>query len=165
MSRFIMELRNVLSNHERKYLIKESNKIILSQKTLENMYQGEYPCDQTPSHLHRMDNFSDIHQKILGRVIKETGREFGICRSWVNKLTNKNSPILHMHTHEGSDLSLVYYAKKVPFIHKGTVFKKEGVIESSQNNAILFPSFMEHAVPNIDFPLDRYTLVMELVHV
>tara|TARA_B100000085_G_C18264207_1_gene399289 strand:+ start:54 stop:554 length:501 start_codon:yes stop_codon:yes gene_type:complete len=164
MSQSIIKLKNVLSDDERRHLIKESKKFLISKKTLDELFQKDHPCDQTTSSLHRFKNFDQVHYKILERIIKETGQKFVICGSWVNKLTNKNSSISYWHTHNNSHLSVVYYARKVPFIHKGTLFEKEGLIECSQNSAIVFPSDMKHTVPNNYFPLDRYTLALELLY-
>ena len=163
MSQFIIKLENVLSNDERTYLLKESKKLLMSKKTLDELFEKDHPCDQTTSSLHRFQNFDHIHQKILGRVIKETRQNFAIRGSWVNKITYKNSSSSYMHTHE-SDLSVVYYVRKIPFFHKGTIFENEGLIECSQNSAIVFPSNMKHTASNVYFPLDRYTLVLELLH-
>jgi len=162
MSRSIIKIKNVLSNDQRKYLIKESEKLLVTREELHNSFDGDYPCDQTNADLHTIENLKEIHAKILGQIIKEIKHECVISKSWVNKYTNKKSNNTYMHTHN-SHLSIVYYARKIPLIHKGTLFEKEGIVKCSQNSAIIFPSNMKHTASNFYLPISRYTLAMDLL--
>ena len=162
MSRSIIKIKNVLSNDQRKYLIKESEKLLFTKEELDNLYNANFPCDQTNATLHEVENLKEIHAKILEQIIKEIVKKCVISKSWVNRFTNKNSTNPYMHTHN-SHLSVVYYARKIPLIHKGTLFEKEGFIKCSQNSAIIFPSDMKHTASDFHLPINRYTLAMDLL--
>ena len=161
MSRSIIKIKNVLSNDQRKYLIKESEKLLFTKEEWDNLYNSDFPCDQTDATLHKVENLKEIHAKILEKIIKEIGKKCVIKKSWVNRFTNKHSPS-YMHTHN-AHLSVVYYARKIPLIHEGTLFEKKGLIKCSQNSAIIFPSNMKHTAPDFHLPIKRYTLAMDLL--
>ena len=161
-------INNVLTNKERKWLIKSCQPYLI--------YWGpSYPGTQTENILFTYPQFKDIHYKILSKI---PTLNLKIKTSWINRTQGKKEDV-RWHTHQ-CDYTLVYYMQTLPFFNSGTLFKGDvvssllsngelGVSDTfmrvKQNSLIVFPGNLKHATPSYPFPFfNRYSLAMELMN-
>ena len=156
-------VKNILTNKERKQLIKYSKPLLLTGEQL-NLRKGplEYPpSKQTLANLHKNDKFKPVIRKLLHRIAIEMGPglELVTDKIWVNWNSGKKEEQC-WHTHV-SEYALVYYIRTVPFFNSGTQFKHK-FVRAPQNSLMIFSGDMEHTVPSYPFYFGRYTLSMEI---
>tara|TARA_B100000214_G_scaffold172414_1_gene123983 strand:+ start:216 stop:746 length:531 start_codon:yes stop_codon:yes gene_type:complete len=164
-------IKNVLSNKERKKLIKDCQPLLKTSGEISNYYNKHlgqrYAGRQTPSNLHEDPKFLKPIVTMMTRIHKETGRNFVVRKSWIN-WTNGSKKEMMWHDHlrtipRGGGYTMVYYIKiPVPFFSNGTLFKEEGFITAPQNSILIFPPHLEHTAPTSPFRLDRYTMSLDL---
>ena len=82
------KIHNVLSNDERKKLIKDVQPFLRDSKQIniqENNSSMEkyYPGKQSSADLHLSTEFVPVMKKILDKIKKEIKLDLEICRSWV----------------------------------------------------------------------------------
>ena len=155
-------IKNVLSNKERKKLIKDC------QPLLED-FGERFPGKQTRPYIHKDPRFFEPMVTMMKRIHQETGKNFIIKKSWIN-YTNGSKKDKDWHDHldvvdRGAGYIMVYYIKiPLPFFSNGTLFREEGFIKAPQNSILIFPPHLKHATPTSPFRLDRYTMSMDLLN-
>ena len=149
----IIKIKNVLTNRERKDLIK------FSQLHLKDLGRG-FPGKQTLGNLPTYPQFVPAFEHMVNLIIKKLKvPQLQIIKSWINCLDGKDTL---MHNHVPFDYSVVYYIKTFPFLNSGTFFKNYGLVRCPQNSLIVFPSYLDHSNPSYRLGLTRYTLAMDL---
>ena len=148
------KFHNVLSNQERKKLIKDC------QPLLQDLGE-EYPGKQTKCGLHLHPDFLSPIKDMVRIIFKETGLDLVVAdMAWIN-WTNGSKKDVAWHTHE-CDYALVYYIKTpLPFFSNGTLFE-DGFVRAPQNSMIIFPAHLIHTAPSSPFRFDRYTMAINL---
>ena len=161
------KIHNVLSNDERKKLIKDVQPFLMTSEQLQSNYNHtyDYPGKQTDSVLHLRPEFSSTIKKILDKVIEEIGMDLQVYQSWV-KWSNGRENQMNWHEHlelnQGISFAAVYYIKTIPFFSSGTLFK-DGFVRAPQNSMIIFPAHLLHTTPKNLFPfIDRYVMGLNL---
>tara|TARA_B100001094_G_C17678063_1_gene552035 strand:- start:43 stop:570 length:528 start_codon:yes stop_codon:yes gene_type:complete len=158
-------IKNVLTNKERKKLLKDCKPFLHTADQLKYMYNKEakYAGKQTKSMLHENQIIMKPMISIMKRLYEETGRNFVIRRSWINWTNgSKSQELWHTHGKEFGDWIAVYYIKTpLPFFSNGTLFR-EKFVKAPQNSLLLFPNHLEHTAPTSPFRLDRYTMGIDL---
>ena len=163
------KIHNVLSNDERKKLIKDVQPFLRDSKQIniqENNSSMEkyFPGKQSHSVLHLNIEFVPVMKKILDKIKKEIKLDLEICRSWVlwSNGREDQSQWHHHYVYEDVSFSSVYYLKTLPFFSNGTLFE-DGMVRAPQNSMIIFPAHLMHTTPK--YPLlfiDRYVMSMNL---
>ena len=105
-------IKNILTDNERKKLIKDCQPYLLD-------LGKEFPGRQTEKFIYDIPCFKDPIDKMgkaIGTVIK---KDLILRRSWIN-WTNGNAKDIAWHNHPDSDISAVYYMTKYTC---GTQFK------------------------------------------
>ena len=161
----LIRIDNILSNEERKLMIKESKPLFLTGEQLNEYYGPKaYPSgDQTHPHLHEYPAFITPIRNMLLRIQTETGMTFMTNKAWVNRNIGKRKEEC-WHNHEKAPYVCVYYMKTIPFINSGTRFRKK-FVRSPQNSLIIFPGQIEHTVPTYPHLFNwtrRYSFSMNL---
>ena len=160
------KIYNVLSNRERKKIIKDVKPLLMDSEQLQRNYNHsyDYPGKQTDSQLHLRPQFSSAIKKILDKVIKETGIDLLVYQSWV-KWSNGREDQMNWHSHyplQPVSFASVYYLKTLPFFSNGTLFE-DGFVQVPQNSMIIFPAHLLHTTPKYPFPfIDRYVMSIDL---
>ena len=160
------KIHNVLSNYERKKLIKEVQPFLMTREELNIRYNNSnfYPGKQTEDSLHLTPEFASVMKKILDKIKKEIKLNLEIRRSWIN-WSNGRKDQMNWHHHyifKDTSFAAVYYLKTLPFFSNGTLFR-EKFVRSPQNSMIIFPSHILHTTPTNPFPfIDRYVMSMDL---
>ena len=160
------KIYNVLSNRERKKIIKDVKPLLMDSEQLQRNYNHsyDYPGKQTDSQLHLRPQFSSAIKKILDKVIKETGIDLLVYQSWV-KWSNGREDQMNWHSHyplQPVSFASVYYLKTLPFFSNGTLFE-DGFVQVPQNSMIIFPAHLLHTTPKYPFPfVDRYVMSIDL---
>ena len=160
------KIYNVLSNRERKKIIKDVKPLLMDSEQLQRNYNHsyDYPGKQTDSQLHLRPQFSSAIKKILDKVIKETGIDLLVYQSWV-KWSNGREDQMNWHSHyplQPVSFASVYYLKTLPFFSNGTLFE-DGFVQVPQNSMIIFPAHLLHTTPKYPFPfIDRYVMSINL---
>tara|TARA_B100000131_G_C17730894_1_gene456821 strand:+ start:52 stop:558 length:507 start_codon:yes stop_codon:yes gene_type:complete len=160
------KIHNVLSNQERKKIIKDVKPLLMDSEQLQRNYNHsyDYPGKQTDSQLHLRPQFSSAIKKILDKVIKETGIDLLVYQSWV-KWSNGREDQMNWHSHyplQPVSFASVYYLKTLPFFSNGTLFE-DGFVQVPQNSMIIFPAHLLHTTPKYPFPfIDRYVMSINL---
>jgi hypothetical protein len=155
----IIVIENILHKSERVDLINKSKKMLIDGEELRKKYSLLfYPGKQTDPNLHLLEEFKIFHKKILRKIKEKSDLDFQIKKSWVN-FSNGSDVCWHDHN---CNYALVYYAKTIPFINNGTIFKDNIKVNVKQNSMLLFPGSLVHSAPKFKIPFDRYTLAMEL---
>ena len=155
------KIHNVLSNQERKKLIKDVKPFLMDSEQLGKYYNTSrsFPGKQTISNLHQQSQFVSVIKKIEDIIKKEINLDLEVTKSWV-KYSNSDTQ-LNWHTHHCAYAS-VYYLKTLPFFSNGTLFE-DGFIRAPQNSMIIFPAHLVHTTPKNLFPfIDRYVMSMDL---
>ena len=148
-------IHNVLSNKDRKKLIKDC------QPLLQDLGEG-FPGKQTQCNLHLHPDFLSPIKDMIRIIVKETGLDLVVAdMAWIN-WTNGSKKDIAWHRHPDVDYALVYYIKTpIPFFSNGTVFK-DGLVRAPQNSMIIFPAHLLHTAPSSPFRFDRYTMAINL---
>jgi hypothetical protein len=160
------KIHNVLSNKERKKLIKDIQPFLMSMEQQNIRYNNNkfYPGKQTEDLLHLKPEFASVMKKILDKIKKEIKFNLEIRRSWV-KWSNGGEDQMNWHNHylyEDVSFVAVYYLKTIPFFSSGTLFK-DGFVRVPQNSMIIFPAHILHTTPKHPFPfIDRYVMSIDL---
>ena len=160
------KIYNVLSNQERKKIIKDVKPFLMTSEQLQSNYNHsyDYPGKQTDSQLHLKPQFSSAIKKILDKVIEEIGMDLQVYQSWV-KWSNGREDQMNWHSHyplQPVSFAAVYYLKTLPFFSNGTLFE-DGFVQVPQNSMIIFPAHLMHSTPKYPFPfIDRYVLSINL---
>tara|TARA_B100000287_G_scaffold49320_1_gene43689 strand:- start:293 stop:781 length:489 start_codon:yes stop_codon:yes gene_type:complete len=153
-------IKNILSNEERKKVIKDVQPYFLDWQ---EVIGYDLPGRQTASNLHKKPEFVFPIKKIVERVEKEMGLYLKVSKSWV-KWSNgrENQMNWHNHIEENTTYTSVYYLKTLPFFSSGTLFE-DGFVRLPQNSMIIFPPDLPHTTPKHPFPfIDRYVMVINL---
>ena len=159
------KIHNVLSNQERKKLIKDIQPFLMDGEQLGKYYNNPdgYPGKQTISHLHQQPEFFSVIKKIEDIIKKEIDLDLKVEKSWI-KYSNSNTQ-LNWHSHYPSHpvwAVAVYYIKTLPFFNSGTLFE-DGFVRAPQNSMIIFPAHLLHTTPKYPFPfVDRYVMSIDL---
>ena len=92
------KIHNVLSNQERKKIIKDVKPFLMTSEQLQSNYNHsyDYPGKQTDSVLHLRPEFSSTIKKILDKVIEEIGMDLQVYQSWV-KWSNGREDQMNWH--------------------------------------------------------------------
>jgi len=157
----IYKIHNVLSNRERKKIIKDVQPFLMNREQMNIRCNNNrfYPGKQTDAQLHLKPDFASVIKKIEDIIKKEINLDLEVTKSWV-KYSNSDTQ-LNWHTHHCAYAS-VYYLKTLPFFSNGTLFE-DGFIRAPQNSMIIFPAHLVHTTPKNLFPfIDRYVMSMDL---
>ena len=153
-------IKNILTDNERKKLIKDCQPYLLDGKQLGKKYGGDYPGKQTKEFIYDIPCFKDPIDKMgkaIGNVIK---KDLVLRRAWIN-WTNGNSKDINWHNHPNADISAVYY---MTIYNCGTQFK-DSFVKAELNSLLVFPSDLLHTAPASPFKYDRYdryTLALDI---
>ena len=160
------KIHNVLSNDERKKLIKDVQPFLMDREQMNIHYNNTdfYPGKQTDDLLHLKPEFTSLIKKIIDKIKKEIKLDLEVRRSWV-KWSNGREDQMNWHHHyryEDVSFAAVYYLKTLPFFSNGTLFE-DGMVRAPQNSMIIFPAHILHTTPNNPFHfIDRYVMSMDL---
>ena len=156
------KIHNVLSNQERKKIIKDIQPLLMDGEQVGKYYNTSrsFPGKQTISNLHQQSQFVSVIKKIEDIIKKEINLDLEVTKSWV-KYSNSDTQ-LNWHIHH-CDYASVYYIKTpLPFFSNGTLFE-DGFVQVPQNSMIIFPAHLMHSTPKYPFPfIDRYVLSINL---
>ena len=159
------KIHNVLSNQERKKLIKDIQPFLMDGEQLGKYYNTSlsFPGKQTIADLHQQPEFFSVIKKIEDIIKKEIDLDLKVEKSWI-KYSNSNTQ-LNWHSHYPQDnvsFASVYYLQTLPFVGNGTLFE-DGFIRAPQNSMIIYSSTVLHATPKYPFPfIDRYVMSIDL---
>ena len=159
------KIHNVLSNKERKKLIKDVQPFLMDGEQLGKYYNtsDSFPGKQTISHLHQQPEFFSVVKKIEDIIKKEIDLDLKVEKSWV-KCSNSDTQ-LNWHSHYPNDnvsFASAYYLQTLPFVGNGTLFE-DGFVRAPQNSMIIFPAHLVHTTPKNLFPfIDRYVMSLNL---
>ena len=150
------QFNNVLSNKQRKLLIKTC-------KPLVRKLSPSHPALQTNAYALFQNKDISFFYDILGNIIRENlNLNFKFTESWFNEDSGLKKDIC-WHTHPEPHYTCVYYAQTIPFFSSGTLFK-EKFVRSKQNSLLIFPGSILHGTPSYPFHLiKRYTLVTDMI--
>ena len=153
-------IENILTNKERKKLIKDVQPLLLSGKEMQKLSPGlEYkPGKRTFANIQFHPDFRVVQQCIVDKINEYTGLNVGVHKSWIFLTKGKDK---FWHTHPAADWAAVYYIRTLPFFNNGTLFRS-GLVKAPQNSVIIFPSHLEHTAPTFPFRFNRYTWGMDL---
>ena len=160
------KIHNILSNEERKKLIKDVQPFLMDREQMNIHYNNTdfYPGKQTDDLLHLKPEFTSLMKKIIDKIKKEIKLDLEVRRSWV-KWSNGREDQMNWHHHyiyEDVSFAAVYYLKTLPFFSNGTLFE-DGLVRVPQNSMIIFPAHILHTTPNNPFHfIDRYVMSMDL---
>ena len=162
----IYKIHNVLSNRERKKIIKDVQPFLMNNEQMNMHYNNSkfYPGKQTVPQLHLTAEFGTVMKKILDKIKKEIKLNLEIRRSWVNWSNGREDQVNwhHHYLYKDSSFAAVYYLKTLPFFSNGTLFE-DGFVRVPQNSMIIFPAHILHTTPKNPFPfIDRYTMGIDL---
>jgi len=160
------KIHNILSNEERKKLIKDVQPFLMDREQMNIHYNNTafYPGKQTDDLLHLKPEFTSLMKKIIDKIKKEIKLDLEVRRSWV-KWSNGREDQMNWHHHyiyEDVSFAAVYYLKTLPFFSNGTLFE-DGLVRVPQNSMIIFPAHILHTTPKNPFHfIDRYVMSMDL---
>ena len=156
-------VKNVLTNKERKKLIKDCEPYLLSGKELSKKYGIDitFPAKQTQEQIYNIPCFTDPINKILLASANTLRQSLVLKRVWINCTSGKKEDVL-WHNHIPMEWSCVYYMKTLPFVDSGTLFK-DGFMRAPQNSLLLFPANLYHRPPTSPFRFKRYSMALDLV--
>ena len=155
-------IKNILTDKERKKLIKDVQPLLLSGEEMQKLLPGiEYkPGKRTFADIQLHPDFKIVQQRVVDKINKYTKLNVGVCKSWIFLTRGKDK---FWHTHPDADWAAVYYIRTFPFFNNGTLFR-HGLFEAPQNSIIIFPSHLEHTAPTFPFRINRYTWGMDLIN-
>ena len=159
------KIYNVLSNQERKKIIKDIQPFLMDGESLGKYYNtsDSFPGKQTISNLHQQSEFVSVIKKIEDIIKKEINLDLEVTKSWV-KYSNSDTPLSWHSQYPQDNVSFasVYYLKTLPFFSNGTLFE-DGFVRAPQNSMIIFPAHLLHTTPKYWFPfVDRYVMSLNL---
>ena len=163
-------IKNVLTNDERKKLLKDIQPLLvdgtkLAMATLgANYYEHpllRFPGKQTYDTLHLHPKCIPILNYMVELVNKEMGKNLMLIKAWANWTNGKKKDMgWHDHRNDG-EYAAVYYMKTFPLFSNGTLFR-DGLVKAPQNSMLVFPAELEHTAPSSPLRFGRYTLAMNL---
>ena len=156
------KIHNVLSNQERKKIIKDIQPLLMDGEQVGKYYNTSrsFPGKQTISNLHQQPQFVSVIKKIEDIIKKEINLDLEVTKSWVKY--SKSDTQLNWHTHQCANASVYYIKIPLPFFSNGTLFK-DGFVRAPQNSMIIFPAHLLHTTPTNPFPfIDRYVMSIDL---
>ena len=155
-------IKNILTDKERKKLIKDVQPLLLSGEEMQKLLHGiEYkPGKRTFADIQLHPDFKIVQQRVVDKINKYTKLNVGVCKSCIFLTRGKD---IFWHTHPDADWAAVYYIRTFPFFNNGTLFR-HGLFEAPQNSIIIFPSHLEHTAPTFPFRINRYTWGMDLIN-
>ena len=166
-------VKNILTNKERKDLIKYSKPLLVDGEEMNRQVDipgGQHfskdvtyfpPSKQTWSiSLDAHPQFKPIVKKIFTKAVQDLKYNVYMAKFWVNWNNGKKNQQL-WHHHDETDYAVVYYMRTFPFLNNGTCFK-DGFVKAPQNSLIIFSAEQLHSVPAYPIPFHRYTLAMNL---
>ena len=145
----ICSLKNVLQKEKRKQLIENSQSLFTQTNNT-----------QTPPILQLHYKFVPILQDLLHVINDRTKLNLEMMTAWMLKTKGEEGG-WHNHSRDGADYSMIYYIKS-PLFFTGTLFK-HGIVKSSQNSILLFPSHLDHMTPPHPFGIERYVLSADFI--
>ena len=156
----MITVENILTNKERRELIKYSKPYLVSSPYGET----QIPDKQTyPINVDAQKEFRPILSKIVVRICAELKQDVQMDKVWINCNTGKK---LYWHNHSDTNIAAVYYMRTLPFLKMGTSFKlksgKDLLTRGSQNSLLIFQGNLFHSVPLYPIPFRRYTMAMNL---
>ena len=156
-------IKNVLTNNERKKLIKDCQSYLLDANQLKKEFGDEdYPGKQTEANLQNIPCFKDPIDKIVFKIANVLKQHLVLQKAWIN-CTNGKKKDISWHNHSHVPLTAVYYMKIFPLFSNGTLFK-DGFIKTSQNSILVTPGYLNHTAPSSPLRFDRYTLALDLAY-
>ena len=107
------KIHNILSNDERKKLIKDVQPFLMDREQMNIHYNNTdfYPGKQTDDLLHLKPEFTSLIKKIIDKIKKEIKLDLEVRRSWV-KWSNGREDQMNWHHHyryEDVSFAAVYY--------------------------------------------------------
>ena len=158
-------VKNVLTNKERKKLIKDCQPYLSSGKELSKRYGHDGrkypgPTKQTLETIHHLPCFREPIHKILVTIANTLRQGIVLQRVWIN-CTNGKDVEDYWHNHLPMKWSCVYYMKTIPFVDSGTLFK-DGFVRAPQNSLIIFPANLYHRPPSSPLRFKRYSMALDL---
>ena len=154
-------IKNVLSNKERKKLIKDSQQFLMDGDEMGKMVNKSitWPGKQTLEHMYLLPSFGPIIYRMLNLIKESLKEDLIVTYAWIN-WTNGKKEDLCWHDHP-SYYSAVYYMQTFPFFSNGTLFE-DGLVKAPQNSLLVFPSRLQHTAPSSPLRFERYTMALEL---
>ncbi len=137
-------LKNVFPKEKRKQLIENSQSLYSQTNNT-----------QTPPILQSHYKFFYILRDLLHVINHRIKLKLEMRTAWMLRTRGEEGD-WHNHLRDGADYSMIYYVKS-PLFFTGTLFK-HGIVKSSQNSMILFPSHLDHMTPPHPFGIERYVL-------
>ena len=156
-------IKNVLTNDERKKLLKDVQPLLVDGTTLAAYYKSyqRYPGKQTHDTLHLHPDFIPTLIYMVKLISKEMGKKFVLERAWAN-YSNGKKVDMGWHNHRRDcEYVAVYYMKTFPLFSNGTLFR-DGLVKAPQNSILVFPSDIDHTAPSSPLRFSRYTLAVNL---
>ncbi len=137
-------IKNILTDNERKKLIKDCQPYLLD-------LGKAFPGRQTENFIYDIPCFKDPIDK-MGKAIRTViKKDLLLRRSWIN-WTNGSKKDIAWHNHPDADISAVYYMTKYTC---GTQFE-DSFVKAELNSLLVFPSNLLHTAPASPFKYDRY---------
>ena len=144
-------IENVLTQKERKKLIKDCKPLVYDQGPTSPGFQSDWVQQEGSG----CSQFQNVHNKFLDIAQRELNTRLKWDVSWFlytkGKIENNG-----WHTHP-VDYAGVYYMKTNSFFNSGTLFK-DGFFKAPQNSLLIFSGSLPHMAPSSLFPLERYTM-------
>ena len=161
----IHSIDNVLTEDQRKELIKITESLFLTPDELNNLNvnsKRDYTSNnikQTAPFLHYRKDMENILITMIKKIHEKTNMRFVVESVWANlSFPVKRELLWHNHP---TPWSGVYYSEVLPFINNGTLFKKYGFVKSKQNSLLIFPGEEFHSQPTWPLFVRRHTLAMD----
>ena len=144
-------IENVLTQKERKKLIKDCKPLVYDQGPTSPGFQSDWVQQEGSG----CSQFQNVHNKFLDIAQRELNTRLKWDVSWFLYTKGKiENNCWHNHP---VDYVGVYYMQTFPFLTNGTLFK-DGFFEAPQNSLLIFSGYLSHAAPSCPFPFRRYTM-------
>lgn len=143
---------NILTEEERKLLLKEINPLLM-------VVSNEFSGLQTGAHLHCL-LLEKGHYNIIKKIIKKSKLSGEVDKCWVN-YTDFDMRFINWHNHPETKKTLVYMLENPENL--GTFFMingKELRVKCPENSLITFDPKMMHSLPN-NVTKPRYSLAID----
>ena len=163
----ILTIENILSEDQRKELIKITEPLFLTGDELNQVASDvnskrDYTSSnikQTFPYLHNRLDMKDILVTMIKKIHEKTNMRFVVESVWANlSFPVKRELLWHNHP---TPWSGVYYSEVLPFINNGTLFKNHGFVKAKQNSLLIFPGEEFHSQPTWPLFVRRHTLAMD----
>ena len=155
-------IKNILTNDERKKLLKDVQPLLVDGPTLAAFYNfRSVPGRQTHDTLNLHPDFIPTLNHMVELISKEMGKNFVLKTAWVNWTNGKKKDIGWHHHGMDCEYAAVYYMKTFPLFSNGTLFR-DGLVKAPQNSILVFPADLDHTAPSSPLRFDRYTMALNL---